>query len=114
MLQLRSALVYLKHALSAAMAAMTASCALASTQPPRPPRPSATGERIALPAAHRPVQRVPGTFTVVASGDVLLHDSVNQQARRDGGGQPDYRTIMESIRPVISSADLAICHLETP
>lgn len=107
--------MYLKRVLSAAVAVMTASCALAPAQPVRP---TAVGEGIAAPAAHRtaarPPRRAAGTFTVVATGDVLLHDAVNQQARQDGRGRLDYRTIMESIRPVISSADLAICHLETP
>ncbi|GAA3210534.1 CapA family protein [Actinocorallia longicatena] len=58
--------------------------------------------------------KAPRSFTVVASGDVLLHEGVSEQARRDGGGALDYRKIMRSVKPVISGADLAICHLETP
>lgn len=53
-------------------------------------------------------------FTVVATGDVLLHDSVTRQARSDGHGRLDYRPVLASIKPAIGSADLALCHLETP
>ncbi|MFP3966639.1 CapA family protein, partial [Actinomadura fulvescens] len=56
----------------------------------------------------------PGTFTLVASGDVLLHDAVSRQAGADGGGRRDYRAIMAAIKPVVAGADLALCHLETP
>ncbi|MEO5875715.1 MAG: CapA family protein [Streptosporangiaceae bacterium] len=106
----------LKTALpAAALVGLTASCALA---PARPAQPAAAGEQITVPIATRPATRplthAARTFTVVATGDVLLHEPVNRQAGRDGAGRLDYRAIMASIRPVISSADLAICHLETP
>lgn len=58
--------------------------------------------------------RTPGTFTVVATGDVLAHDQVTRQARLDGKGRLDYRAVLADVKPIISSADLAICHLETP
>ena len=52
------------------------------------------------------------------TGDVLLHEglwaSAETDARRTGRGTMDYRPILADMRPVISSADLAICHLETP
>ncbi|MBO2452744.1 CapA family protein [Actinomadura barringtoniae] len=79
-----------------------------------PPAAPSSGLPGGLPPAASAQPRVPGTFTVAASGDVLLHDSVSRQARLDGGGQRDYRAILASVKPVISSADLAICHLETP
>lgn len=53
-------------------------------------------------------------FTVVASGDVLIHPALTEQATQDGGGQRDYRQIFAGVKPVVSAADLAICHLETP
>ncbi len=51
------------------------------------------------------------------TGDVLLHDTLWEQARRDAaavGPSMDFRPILASMRPVTSRADLAICHLETP
>ncbi|MFC0116293.1 CapA family protein [Kibdelosporangium aridum] len=53
-------------------------------------------------------------FTVVATGDVLIHPALTDQATQDGGGKRDYRQIFAGVKPTISSADLAICHLEVP
>ena len=53
-------------------------------------------------------------FTLVATGDILPHDSVIEQARRDAGGEGhDFRPMLAGVKPVISAADLAICHMET-
>jgi len=57
------------------------------------------------------------SFTVAATGDILIHTTVWQQAARYGraSGQPfDFRPMFAEVRPIIASADLAICHLETP
>ncbi|MFL6124619.1 CapA family protein [Actinophytocola sp.] len=54
------------------------------------------------------------TFTVVATGDELIHPALTEQAEADGGGRRDYEPLLAGIKPVISSADLAICHMETP
>jgi poly-gamma-glutamate capsule biosynthesis protein CapA/YwtB (metallophosphatase superfamily) len=55
---------------------------------------------------------------MVMSGDVLLHQGLwktaQQDARRTGHGHMDYRPILANMRRVVSSADFAICHLETP
>lgn len=52
------------------------------------------------------------------NGDVLLHNTLWETARLDaqrtGRGVMDYRPMLADLRPVISHADLAICHLETP
>jgi poly-gamma-glutamate capsule biosynthesis protein CapA/YwtB (metallophosphatase superfamily) len=52
------------------------------------------------------------------NGDVLLHNTLwwtaRQYAQRTGRGVMDYRPMFADLRPVISHADLAICHLETP
>jgi poly-gamma-glutamate synthesis protein (capsule biosynthesis protein) len=53
-------------------------------------------------------------FTVVASGDVLIHPALTDQATADGGGKRDYRQILAGVKATVSAADLAICHLETP
>ncbi|MFJ8229778.1 CapA family protein [Streptomyces sp. NPDC094448] len=55
-------------------------------------------------------------FTLVASGDVLPHDSVISRARSDADGSADgydFRPMLAAVRPVVSAADLAICHMET-
>ncbi|MEV8613159.1 CapA family protein [Amycolatopsis sp. NPDC051373] len=61
-----------------------------------------------------PSSATPGSFTVVATGDVLIHPALTDQAQADGGGEIDYRQILAGVKPLVSGADLAICHLETP
>ncbi|MDQ3956531.1 MAG: CapA family protein [Actinomycetota bacterium] len=56
-------------------------------------------------------------FTIAATGDILIHQAVADRAAQDGqmSGRPyDFRPMFSRIRPFIESADLAICHLETP
>lgn len=53
-------------------------------------------------------------FTLVATGDVLIHPALTDQATRDGDGKRDYRPILAGVKSTIGAADLAICHLETP
>jgi poly-gamma-glutamate capsule biosynthesis protein CapA/YwtB (metallophosphatase superfamily) len=53
--------------------------------------------------------------TVVATGDVLLHERMWTTARRDGeNGRWDFAPLMSSVKPLVQKADLAIAHLETP
>ena len=58
------------------------------------------------------------SFTVLMSGDVLLRETLWAQAARDadarGESGYDFRPMLAGVRPRISAADLAICHLETP
>ncbi|MFN8194156.1 MAG: CapA family protein [Nocardioidaceae bacterium] len=65
--------------------------------------------------AHRPRLR---TATIALSGDILVHDNVwasaQRLAARSGAGALDFRPMLASLRPALTSADLAICHLETP
>lgn len=69
---------------------------------------------ITLARAATPLRR----FTVVMSGDVLLHNTLWTQAQRDaqaaGHDGYDFRPLLAGVRPAVSAADLAICHLETP
>jgi len=62
------------------------------------------------------VKPAPRTFTVAFTGDVLSHRGVTRRAAanaaREGGY--DYRPMFAAVRPILSAADLAICHLETP
>ncbi|MFF5532518.1 CapA family protein [Streptomyces cinerochromogenes] len=53
-------------------------------------------------------------FTLVASGDVLPHTSVIERAAYDAdGGGHDFRPMLAGVQPVVSRADLALCHMET-
>lgn len=60
----------------------------------------------------------PRQVSLVASGDVLLHEPLWHQAAADATAQGrrghDFVPLLEGIRPVVEQADLAICHLETP
>lgn len=56
-------------------------------------------------------------FTLIASGDVLTHGAVLEQARAYGrrvGQSYDFRPMFADIRPLVAGADLALCHLEVP
>lgn len=53
-------------------------------------------------------------FTLVASGDVLPHTSIIDRARFDAGGTGyDFKPMLAGIKPVVSRADVALCHMET-
>jgi poly-gamma-glutamate capsule biosynthesis protein CapA/YwtB (metallophosphatase superfamily) len=57
----------------------------------------------------------PDRITLVATGDVLLHERLWTTAKRDGdGGAWDFAPLMSSVKPLVQQADLAIAHLETP
>jgi poly-gamma-glutamate synthesis protein (capsule biosynthesis protein) len=94
-------------------ALLLAGCGGSSAAPPpprgapTPVRASSTAKPTKLPDATR--------FTVVASGDFLIHQPVWARALSAGGGRRyDFRPLFARIRPIIRGADLAICHIETP
>ena len=71
------------------------------------------------PAVSRSPSAAPGpatSFTLVATGDVLIH----QDLQLDRGGPPAGRVattssrVLAPVAPIIRGADLAICHFETP
>ena len=54
-------------------------------------------------------------FTMAFTGDILPHVPMNEQAWRYGGRVTyDFRPMFADIQPLISSVDLAICHMEAP
>ncbi|MFH0172739.1 CapA family protein [Streptomyces cacaoi] len=62
----------------------------------------------------RPAPSAARGFTLVASGDILPHTTVIDRARFDAGGTGyDFRPMLAGIKPVVSGADLALCHMET-
>ncbi len=55
------------------------------------------------------------SFVVEASGDLLIHSPVWEQALVDGGGNHyNFAALFTQIKPYITSADLPLCHVETP
>lgn len=59
----------------------------------------------------------PVTVTLAFAGDLLSHSPVTRQAAAYGaasGAAYDYRPMLARVAPVLSAADLAVCHLETP
>ena len=54
------------------------------------------------------------SFTLAASGDLLIHQPVWVRARADGGGHYDFRPMLRYVKPIIATADVALCHIETP
>lgn len=66
-------------------------------------------------ATTTPTQR---SITLIAGGDVLLHEPTWAQADADAGvvgdGALDFTATLAGIEPVVSAADLALCHLEAP
>ncbi|MDO5502058.1 MAG: CapA family protein [Actinomycetia bacterium] len=59
----------------------------------------------------------PLTVTIAASGDILVHAAVNSSAHRHAGAVPgewDFAPMFAHVEPLLSAADVAICHLETP
>ncbi|MFC9930639.1 CapA family protein [Streptomyces sp. NPDC127190] len=62
----------------------------------------------------RPAPAADRGFTLVASGDVLPHTSVIDRAAYDAEGDGyDFRPMLSGVEPVVSRADLALCHMET-
>ncbi|MFF3015036.1 CapA family protein [Streptomyces sp. NPDC057939] len=55
-------------------------------------------------------------FTLVATGDIIPYPSIIQRSADDAGkaGEYDFRKILAGVKPVVSAADLAVCHHEIP
>lgn len=57
------------------------------------------------------------SFTIAATGDLLIHQPVAARARvygRAAGVAYDFGPMFSPVAPVLSAGDFAICHLETP
>ena len=57
-------------------------------------------------------QEGPRTFTIAATGDLLIHESVADAARTADGW--DFAPMFARVAPILRAADLAVCHVETP
>ncbi|MFC9734485.1 CapA family protein [Streptomyces roseolus] len=97
--------------LAGSLLAVVAACSQNGTGGAPPPGGSPGGSTAPRPAAPAPKR---AGFTLVASGDVLPHDSIIRRAAADAGGVGyDFRPMLAGAKPVVSGADLAICHMET-
>ncbi|UUU38791.1 CapA family protein [Streptomyces sp. NBC_00162] len=95
--------------LSALLLSAAAGCSAAGESAPA--RLGESGGPVASSAAGSPAAK---GFTLVASGDVLPHTSVIQRAANDADGDGhDFRPMFSGVKPVVSGADLALCHMET-
>ncbi|OZM70873.1 poly-gamma-glutamate biosynthesis protein [Amycolatopsis antarctica] len=85
---------------------MVAGCGAGTERVPSTTTPPPPSQPVAPPS--------PAGFSVVATGDVLVHPPLTEQAESDGGGRLDFRPQFEGVRSVVSEADLGLCHLEVP
>ncbi len=55
------------------------------------------------------------SFTVVATGDVLIHSDIIAQAKKNAGGTGyDFNPMFAQVKPWLSAGDTTICNQETP
>ena len=95
-------------------AATLCAVVFAACSPETTPAP-ASSSAPAAPAGTEPSSTRSGSsFTVAATGDVLIHPELTTQAIEDGKRRRDYGPLLAGVKQAISSADLAICHLEVP
>jgi poly-gamma-glutamate synthesis protein (capsule biosynthesis protein) len=110
----------------AVLALVLSGCAIsrivpaATTTPTTVASTSAASATSATPSAAATTPATPRTVTVVANGDLLWHNTVwmsaQAEARRTGKGIDgfDFDPMFAALKPIISGADVAICHEEVP
>lgn len=65
------------------------------------------------PAAPLPQPVASGPVRLVATGDMMAHDSINQNAKKPDGTY-DYSVMMEKMKPFFEKADIKVCNQATP
>ncbi|WP_073836535.1 CapA family protein [Micromonospora sp. CB01531] len=99
----------MKLGLAAMLALLAGACTDSARVAPKPPT---------TPRAVAPAPAPKNQLTVVAAGDLLVHPPLTEQAAADaqaaGRAGHDFTRVLSAIRPRVSAADLAICHMETP
>ncbi|KIZ17346.1 CapA family protein [Streptomyces natalensis] len=111
-----------RYAAVALAAALAAGCGgrLSSPYPLPHPAPYPVRKPLAKAQPRGPVGAGPAKdarpFTLVASGDIIPSSpDVLRTARRDAAGTGyDFRPMLTEVQPVVSRADLALCHLNAP
>ncbi|MFD7319645.1 CapA family protein [Streptomyces sp. NPDC059875] len=100
-------------ALATVLLTAATGCAGGARAPEAPPARKNTASPVDPPAVGGAASARTG-FTLVASGDVLPHASIINQAAMDANGRGhDFRPMLSGVKSVVSGADLAICHMET-
>ena len=56
----------------------------------------------------------PRTFTLIASGELLIHEFVAEKAADYAETGFNFSPMFQRVKPILAGADLALCHLETP
>jgi poly-gamma-glutamate synthesis protein (capsule biosynthesis protein) len=89
-----------------------------STRPTLEPDPHAKSSAGRTPGATTPAPTKPAgasQITLAFTGDMLASDDLLAQAKKDGGGSTyDFNPMLTTVAPILSKADWAICHQETP
>ncbi len=99
---------------SAGVTLLLAACSAGEPARDQPQRSPSAGS---APAASTPSGPPPAqeSITIVATGDVLVHqDRALTRGALQADGSYDFSAVLAPVAPLIGSADLAICHLETP
>jgi len=104
------------------LAVVVAACSDSAAQAPATTSPATVAAATTAESTTTPSTLAPTTteapirhLTVAFSGDVLPHSPLWNKARSYAGGSGyDFAPMFQDIAPLVSSADLAICHLETP
>lgn len=81
------------------------------------PSTSVAGVTAALPTDDGTGDRPPRSFTLVATGELLVQDAVRDRAAAIGstsGARHDFGPMFDLVRERLSRADVALCHLTTP
>ena len=77
--------------------------------------PSPTAAEPTLPTIEATSTTIPvRTFTLVATGDIISHGAVAERADANVDDGWDYSEMFRRVRPILTGADLALCHLESP
>lgn len=58
-------------------------------------------------------QATTGTIRLVATGDMIAHDSINKNAKQ-ADGKYDYVKLMDKMQPYFDKADISFCNQSTP
>ena len=101
--------------MAAAGAVLVGGCLGACSASPKASAPPRTSSAASPSASPSPA--APPSFTLAATGDLLIHQHVYEQAARYGqasGQAYDFEPMFSLVRKQISAADLAVCHVETP
>lgn len=88
--------------------------ALVELAPPEPPERVVVVPETSTTSTSTEPPRPDGVAILAFTGDTLVHSPLWSAARRNGGGDGyDFGPMFAEVAPIISQADLAVCHLET-